>query len=417
MEKLKIIGGHAIGGTLAMHGAKNSALPILTAAILSKGRCEIRNCPDLKDVRGVLRILEHLGCKTEFFGNTAVVDASGIRRTDIPETLMREMRSSFIFLGAILTLTGEARVSYPGGCELGLRPIDIHLAALREMGAEITEESGTIVCKAKRLAGRDLQFSFPSVGATENIMIAATLADGVTTISNAAREPEICDLQDMLNAMGAKVSGAGNSKIVIEGVASLHGARHRVIGDRIAAATYLSAAAITGGDITVTGVDPSYIAPVLSVASDAGCFISVGTNSVSLKAPERLKAVRAIQTQPHPGFPTDAQSPLMSIFTVAEGTTVFIETIFESRYRHVGELARMGARIQVADRVAVVTGNEKLFGAPVACTDLRGGAALIVAALAAEGETVISELQHVDRGYELFAENLNALGANCTREK
>ncbi|GHU88714.1 UDP-N-acetylglucosamine 1-carboxyvinyltransferase 1 [Clostridia bacterium] len=415
--KLRIIGGKPLSGTIRAHGAKNSVLPVLAATVLSGGVCVIENCPDLQDVRETLKILRYIGCSAAFDDGRVTVDASACNRSDIPHELMKELRASFIFLGAILGRTGEAAVSLPGGCDLGQRPVDIHTDALIKMGAEITSEGGMIHCNAKRLRGAAIQFGFPSVGATENIMIAATLAEGVTTISGAACEPEIVDLQNFLNAMGADVADAGTPTVTVRGVTKLHGAAHRVIPDRIAASTYLAAVAAAGGEITVTDVVPEHFASVTAVLRDMGCDIAQTADSVTLKRLGALKArpMTAIHTLPYPGFPTDAQSPIMAVCALAEGTTIFVENIFSDRYTHVGELARMGASIQVEDRVAVVSGVESLRGAPVRCTDLRGGAAVVIAALAARGESVISELSHLDRGYENLVYNLRSLGAEIDR--
>lgn len=407
--------GNPLGGTIRAHGAKNSVLPILAATLLNKDVSVISNCPDLADVHSSLRILRHLGCKAEFDKGVATVDSTNVSRMDIPETLMREMRSSVIFLGAILARTGCADMSYPGGCELGLRPIDLHLTSLKSMGAELTEENGSIKCKAKRLAGTEIILSFPSVGATENIMIAACTAEGLTTIKNAAREPEIEDLQEFLCSMGADIKGAGTSTIYINGNSALHGTKHRIMPDRIETATYLCATAMAGGQIRILDAIPEHNTAVLSVLSEAGCNIAVERDMIELSRHKPLRPMHPIRTMPYPGFPTDAQSPIMAVCTRAEGTTVFTENIFESRFRHVGELARMGADIRVEGRVAVVCGVNKLYGARVECTDLRGGAALVVAALGAEGITTITHLQHLDRGYEKLEEILTSLGADVKR--
>ncbi|MCL2081034.1 MAG: UDP-N-acetylglucosamine 1-carboxyvinyltransferase [Oscillospiraceae bacterium] len=415
MPVLNITGG-PVSGTIRAHGAKNSILPILAATLLNRDVSVITNCPDLADVRSSLKILRHLGCKAEYADGTVTVDSSGVTRADIPEALMREMRSSVIFLGAVLARTGRADMSRPGGCELGTRPIDLHLAALKSMGAELSENGSDISCRASRLTGTEIILSFPSVGATENIMIAACAADGVTTVKNAAREPEIEDLQAYLRAMGADVTGGGTSTVCINGcMDKLRGAEHRVMPDRIETATYLCAAAMAGGRVTVEDAVPEHNSAVLSALSEAGCEISARRGAISLKRYKPLRPVRPVRTMPYPGFPTDAQSPLMSVCTRAGGVTVFTENIFESRFRHVGELARMGADIRIEGRVAVVFGVNKLYGARVKCEDLRGGAALVVAALGTEGVTTISHLTHIDRGYANLTENLTALGVNITR--
>lgn len=414
MSAFYITGGNPLNGKVRVQGAKNSVLPVLAATILSEGQCVIHNCPDLLDVDSSIRILRHLGCRAER-GDTVCIDASGMVRSDIPEGFMRESRSSIIFLGAILSRAGEAVLSYPGGCDLGPRPIDLHIDALKQMGAEIREESGFLVCSAAGLKGCDIHLAIPSVGATENIMLAAARAKGTTRIHNAAREPEIEDLQMFLNAMGGKVFGAGGSDVVIEGVKQLHGAEHTVIADRIVAATLLSAVASAGGDILLEAARPCDLTAVSMVLSEAGCVIEADVTALRARRLGSLRSMGRIRTMPHPGFPTDAQAPVMAAACLAEGTTIFSENIFENRYRHVGELLCMGADIKVEGHVAVVSGVPKLYGARVCATDLRGGAAMVVAALAAEGETVVGELRHIDRGYEHLEDTLSLLGADIKR--
>jgi UDP-N-acetylglucosamine 1-carboxyvinyltransferase len=415
MSAILINGGKTLSGSVAVQGAKNSALPILAAALLAKGPCVIDNCPDLLDVDTTIRILQLLGCKSKRAGGSVETDTLGMNRTDVPDELMREMRSSVIFLGSILAVAGEAVISHPGGCPIGGRPIDIHLAAFRQMGVDIREEGMYFCCKAEKLKGADIHLPLPSVGATENIMLAACRAEGTTRIFNAAREPEIEDLQNFLNAMGARVYGAGKSTVIIEGVRRMRGARHTVIPDRIAAATLLTALASAGGDISLTRVQPSDLAPVISALREGGCEITSGEMSVRAKCGGRLRAMSQVLTMPHPGFPTDAQALVMAAACKAEGATIFRETIFESRYVHVDELRRLGADIVVDGRVAVVKGVEKLHGARVEATDLRGGAALAVAACGAEGETEITCTGHIDRGYEKLEETLAELGADARR--
>lgn len=415
MSQLRITGGRRLSGEVYIHGAKNSVLPILAATVLVPGTCVIENCPRLSDVDASLAILEHLGCKTVRQGETVTVDASRLTGCKVPDSLMREMRSSVIFLGAILARTGQAKLNLPGGCELGPRPIDLHLAAMRTLGAQVDFGPDGLCCTAGGLTGAEISLALPSVGATENIMLAACGAKGTTVILNAAREPEIADLQAFLNTVGANVRGAGSSTVVIEGKAPLHGGSHCVMGDRIVAATYLAAAAAAGGDVTVRGVDWRHLSTVTAVLRQAGCSVRSDRDTVRLVCDRPLNGVRPIHTAPYPGFPTDAQAPVMAALASGRGTTLFVEHIFENRYRHVDELARMGANIRVEGRVAAVTGVERLHANAVRAADLRGGAALAVAALGAEGESVLTGLHHMDRGYGRLDHDLRSLGAQVIR--
>ena len=417
MVKLRIHGPNRLSGEVSVHGAKNSALPLMAASLLCRGECVLHNCPHLSDVDVSARILRHLGCTVHWQGGSLVIDPSAVSQCDIPDGLMREMRSSIVFLGAILARTGRAVLSFPGGCELGPRPIDLHLRALRRMGAKIAEDYGCLSCSVQGpLRGAAIGLSFPSVGATENILLAAATAEGTTVITNAAREPEICDLAAFLNHCGARVSGAGGSTIVVEGVKKLSGCEHRVIPDRIAAATFMSAAAATGGCIRLNHVLPAHLEPVLPAFEELGCSMEWDDTSLRITAPGRLGRIKSVRTMPYPGFPTDAQPPLMAAACLGSGPSIFVETIFESRYKHVGELLRLGANIKVEGRVAVVEGVPRLSGAPVEAADLRGGAALVVAGLAARGLTEVTGLRHIDRGYENLERSLAQLGADICRE-
>ena len=413
MSYYEIQGGRPLEGRLTVQGAKNSVLPILAAALLAPGESVIENCPDLSDVSTTLDILRLLGCRAQREGDKVTIDATALGRCAIPESLMREMRSSVIFLGALLARLGEAELFYPGGCQLGPRPIDLHLAALRTLGAEILEDQGCLCCRRSRkgLRGREICLSMPSVGATENAMLAACGCGGTTTIVGAAREPEIVDLQNFLRSMGARIQGAGSSLITVEGGAPLHPARYRVMGDRMAAATYLCAAAAATGDVELTGAEGDTLTAVLSCLEQAGCEIHRGENLIALRCRGPLRGIPPVRTAPYPGFPTDAQAVLMAALAGGEGSTMFVENMFESRYGHVDELRRMGAEIQIDGRVALVTGVGRLRGAALRGTDLRGAAALAVAALGAEGVSTLSQLRHIRRGYEHFPENLRSLGA------
>ena len=415
MSRLLIQGGNRLAGEVTIQGAKNSVLPVLAATILTGGEVELRRCPHLRDVEASIRILQALGCRAAWQGDNLAVDTSRMSGCAIPDALMREMRSSAIFLGAILARCGQAELSYPGGCELGPRPIDLHLSGLRALGAEIDDTGGTLHCKAQKLTGREIVLGFPSVGATENLMLAACGAEGVTVLSNAAREPEIEDLQNFLNTCGGEVTGGGTSTVVIRGGRPLHGGTYTVIPDRIAAATYLCAAVSAGGDIFLRGAREAHLSTVTAALREAGCAITADSSGIACRCGGRLNAPRPIRTAPYPGFPTDAQAIVMAALLRCRGAAVFEENLFSSRYRHVDELARMGADIRTSGRVAVVLGVERLHGAAVRSTDLRGGAALCVAALTAEGETVVSDIAHIDRGYQSLEQDLTALGAEIRR--
>lgn len=416
MGKFIIDGGHKISGEIDVQGAKNAVLPILAATVLAEGKSEIHNCPALRDVDKTDQVLEGLGCAVLRGNHTVTVDAGGIKCCTICEELMREMRSSIVFLGAIIARCHEAIVSMPGGCPIGLRPIDLHLKALRALGIDISEEHGYIKCCADRIKGADIHLDFPSVGATENIMLAAATADGVTVISNAAREPEIIDLGMFLRAMGADISGTGTSVITIRGVDKLHGAAYTIMPDRIVAATYLAAAAATGGEITLNKANPLDMGAMLHILSEMGADIHCVGDVITLTSPKRLKSVHTIKTMPYPGFPTDIQSPFMALAALADGTSVFVENIFENRFQHVDELTRMGADIKVTGRSAVVRGVKSLSGANVVARELRGGAALVIAALAANGRTTIHGTEFIDRGYENIEAYLSDCGAVIRRE-
>jgi len=413
MSHITIHGAAPLQGEVTVQRAKNSVLPLLAAALLHKGCCRMERCPHLTDVAAAVEIMAHLGCRLHWEGNDLVVDAAKVSRSDIPSSLMSQFRSSVVFLGAILARCGEATLSYPGGCELGPRPIDLHLAALRTLGAEIEETGGILRCRGK-LRGCEILLPFPSVGATENAMLAATAAEGVTVISNAAREPEIVDLQAFLQKLGVSIHGAGTSTITIRGGATLHETTHCPIPDRIVTATYLCAAAACGGEITLRDTNYRHLAPVTTALHQAGCRLHCREDSITLRSTGQLRSLPPVRTYPYPGFPTDAQPVLMAALLRARGATMFVENIFENRYRHAAELTRMGADIRLEGKVALVSGVERLYGGEVHATDLRGGAALTVAALQAEGTTTLYDIHHILRGYEDITRDLRTLGADIT---
>ncbi|MDQ5983422.1 MAG: UDP-N-acetylglucosamine 1-carboxyvinyltransferase [Eubacteriales bacterium SKADARSKE-1] len=416
MSKLLIEGNRKLNGIVSIQGSKNSVLPILAASVLCSGKCILHNCPNLLDVDFSIKILEYLGAIVIKDGNDLLIDTSTIEKYDIPDYLMKEMRSSIIFLGAILSRLKRAKLFFPGGCELGPRPIDFHLNAFRQMGAIINEEGCALNCYAnKRLNGTQIDLPLPSVGATENIMIVATLANGITIINNAAREPEICDLARFLNACGAKIFGAGESLLAIEGVKKLYGTEHSIIPDRIVASTFMSSAAITGGEILLKNVVPEHLHSVISVFEEMGCEIDSLGKEMNFKSPKRLKSIKKVVTKPYPGFPTDTQAILLAVSSIAQGESTFIESIFKNRFGYTNELLKFGANIDLIGKSAVVNGTPKLFGANVKAFDLRGAASLIIAALGAFGNSEIQGLKHLDRGYENIEEKLSNLGAIIKR--
>lgn len=415
-QKFVIEGGTPLKGELKIQGAKNSVLPIIAASVMCGGETVIENCPKITDTYASSRILTHLGYQCVMDENVMTVKNNGNKTVEIPDELMREMRSSIIYMGALLGACGECRMSFPGGCELGPRPIDMHISAMKKLGAKVVDEYGIIKCTAEKgLHGARINLNYPSVGTTENILLAAVTAKGQTIISNAAREPEIIDLADFLNRCGGKIKGAGNSTIIIDGVKKLRGCTYSVIADRIAAATYISAAAATGGEISLTGIDSSICDSFLPVFELMGCKIYLYNDRLYINASGKLKGVNKITTMPHPGFPTDAQAVIMAALCKAEGSSIFEENIFESRYRHVDAFVKMGADIKVIGKAAVVNGVERLYGAKVSATDLRGGAAMAVAGLGAEGITEVTEIHHIDRGYENMEKALSSLGGKIQR--
>ncbi len=413
MSKIVINGGKRLTGEVTVQGAKNSVLPILAAAVLCDGVCVIHNCPDLADVDTSIKILRNFGAKVDYSDKTMVIDSKGIKNYEIPESLMREMRSSVVFLGGIVGRMKKAVISSPGGCELGPRPIDLHLSSLKKLGVDIVEEHGYLHCNAENgIVGSEIHLAFPSVGATENIILAAATAQGVTVIHNAAKEPEISDLADFLNSAGARIYGSGSDTIYIHGVSKLNGTTHTIIPDRIVAATYMAAAAVTKGKVTLLNVMPSHMVAMLSVFRESGCDINVKGKSLTIAAPKTLCRVPTIRSLVYPAFPTDAGPIIISMLSLAKGTTVFVENIFESRFRYIDELNRLGAKIKTEGKVAIIEGVKALSGAGCVCPDLRGGAALVIGGLAASGTTEIKNISHINRGYDDITKVLENLGGD-----
>ncbi len=413
-EILRITGGRKLSGDITVQGAKNSALPLMAGAMLCDSRTVLHNVPALTDVYAASRILNRLGFRCSVSGHTAVI-MPGEGGTEIPDEEMRAMRSSVMFLGPMLGSRKRCVITMPGGCELGPRPIDLHLDAMRQLGVQIREQQGRIVCQAEQLRGTRIPLPFPSVGVTENVIMAAVLAEGETVLTNAAREPEITDLANFLIQCGAKITGAGEGTVVISGVKKLSGTEYSVMPDRIAAFTWLCAAASAGGTVCIRGTEPKDMESCLSLLTAAGCRIGICRDRIYLDCTRPLRNLRYIRTMPYPGFPTDAQALITAVLATSEGTGLIEETVFESRFKHVGELLRMGADIRVSGRTAVIYGVPRLHGAEVEAMDLRGGAALAAAAAGAEGETVLRGLSHLDRGYDHFAETFNSLGGSALR--
>ncbi len=413
MAEIIVNGGNKLSGEIAVQGAKNSVLPVLAGAVLCDGECIIHNCPNLSDVQTSIRILQGFGAKVKYRNNTVTVDCRSIDNYKIDENLMREMRSSVVFLGGIVGRMKRAVISSPGGCELGPRPIDLHLSALKKLGVQITEEHGFLNCNAENgIIGTEIHLAFPSVGATENIILTAATAKGVTVIHNAAREPEISDLADFLNSAGARIYGSGSDTVYIHGVERLHGTTHTIIPDRIVAATYMSAAAVTGGKLTLTHIMPSHMVALLYTFRESGCDISVKGKSLTITAPKQILRIPTVRSLVYPAFPTDAGPLVISMLTLAQGTSVFVENIFENRFRYINELNRLGANIKIEGKVAVIEGVKSLSGAKCVCPDLRGGAALVVAALASNGESEITNISHINRGYDNIVGAFESVGAD-----
>ena len=411
MAKIIVKKSNPLKGSVKIDGAKNAVLPIIAATLLAKGKSVIREVPNLRDVHVISDLLRHLGAEVEYSDKTLIVDATNINTCEAPYELVSKMRASFLVMGPLLSRFNHTKISMPGGCAIGTRPIDLHLKGFRCLGADVEIDHGFVEARTEKLKGSKLYLDFPSVGATENIMMAATLAEGTTIIENAAEEPEIVDLANFLNEMGADIKGAGTNTIKIKGVKELTGAEHTVIPDRIEAATYMVAAAMTKGDITIENVLMEHLKPVTAKLIEAGCEITELENAVRVVGPETLKPID-IKTLPHPGFPTDVQAQFMAMLTVSKGMGTVIETVFENRYMHVAEFNRMGANINIEGRTAIVKGVDQLHGAKVNATDLRAGAALILCGLIAEGDTEIGEIYHIQRGYVDIDKKITALGGN-----
>ena len=414
MDKFLIQGGHALNGTAAISGAKNASLALMPAAILANSSCTLHRTPPLKDIGTMSRLLETMGAQIEHRDSTMRIDCSRIQHYKAPYELVKKMRASFYVLGPLVAKYGYAKVSYPGGCAWGPRPVDLHIEAMKKLGAEVTLEAGYVIAQAKQLHGARIAFDISSVGATGNVLMAAVLAKGTTFIQNAAVEPEITHLADFLNRMGASIHGTGTNTLEIEGVGELHGIEDENIPDRIEAATFLAAAAITGGSIRIQGCSSEFMLAVIAKLENAGCEIESSRDTISLRAPAELQPVN-VTTALYPGFPTDMQAQWIALMSVACGTSTVADTIYFDRFNHVPELQRLGADIRMNENVAMVHGVKKLRGAKVMSTDLRASASLILAGLVAEGETEVLRVYHLDRGYETIEKKLSSLGANIRR--
>ncbi len=411
-RNIVVRGMKPLTGEIITQGAKNAALPLLAASLMTSEKVILNNCPTIKDVKNMQLILEELGCNCKYEDKRVEIDSSHCDKWMMPESLGQRLRSSFFMLGPVLGRFKKALFTYPGGCAIGNRPIDLHLKGLRAMNANIVEEAGFIQCEANNLKGAKILLDYPSVGATENIMMAAVYADGDTVIDNAAQEPEIVELQRFLNSMGAKILGAGSRQIMISGVDELKGIEYTVMPDRIEAGTYLAAAAITGGEINVKQCCPLHLGPVIAKLADMGCEMDHGKDNIHLKVRKPLVAAGRIDTMPYPGFPTDLQAPLCAVATLGRGVTVVTENVFDNRFKHLHQLSKMGAKITVRQHTAIIEGVNYLHSAKVHAEDLRGGAALVLAGLSADGESTITGLEHIERGYEHMVDKMKSLGAD-----
>lgn len=416
MSSYIIEGGRKLEGTIKISGSKNSSLPIIAATILNSGKSTLYNVPNIQDTQMMFKILETLGAKIEKKNGKVKIDTSNIERYEIPEELMHKMRSSVILAGALIGKYRKSIFSYPGGCDIGSRPIDLHLKSFEKLGITVSQNHGRIECISEKIKGQKIDLDFPSVGATENVILSSVLAEGTTIITNAAREPEIVDLQNFLNKMGAKINGAGTDKIQIEGVKKLKDVSYNIMPDRIEAGSFLCFVAATKGNAILENINTTHITPVINKLEEAECKIAIEKNNIKIIAPKRLKALD-VKTMPYPGFPTDMQSVFASMLTIAKGTSIIVENIFENRYKYTQELNKMGAKITVEGKSAIIRGTRKLYGANVNATDLRGGAALVLAGLVAKGITKIDNIDYILRGYENLDEKLKKLGANIEIDK
>lgn len=416
MKSYIIEGGKKLEGTVKISGSKNASLPILAATILSEKTNKLYNVPQIKDTKTTLEILKLLGCKIKQNSGKIEINSKHITKTEIPEHLMREMRSTVIMAGALLGRFKEVTFSYPGGCDIGSRPIDLHINAFKKLGVEITEEAGFIKCKANKIIGTNIDLDFPSVGATENIILATVLSTGTTTINNAAMEPEIIDMVQFLKKMGAKIQGEGTNQIIIDGVEKLSGVSYNIMPDRIEAGTILCAVAATGGNVTLDNVMPEHLTAVINKLEETGCKIEINNKKITLNAPKKLKSID-IKTMTYPGFPTDLQQIFATMLVKASGTSIIVENIFESRYKYISELRKMGAKVTVEGKTAIIKGARKINATTVVCTDLRGGAALVIAGLMAKGKSRVENIGYIQRGYENLENKLGSLGAKIKLEE
>lgn len=412
MAYIEVVGGKHLHGEVCIQGSKNAVLPILAASILNKGTTILNHCPRIKDIFSMIKILESIGCSVHWEGDSILIDAKNITSDTVSEKYVSTMRSSIILMGALLGRMQSVTISYPGGCSIGERPIDLHLKALKELQIEITEKDERIFCNTKKIQGNRIDLGFPSVGATENIILTAVLSEGVTTIENAAKEPEVAELCTFLKLMGGKIEGEGTACITIHGVKKLHDIEYTMAADRIVMGTYMSALAGTGGDITLKGNCCLEQKSVLEIMRSLGCRIGCGKDYINICTYERPKSLTLLETSPYPGFPTDMQSQIMSVLTLAQGSSVIFENIFEARYKNAAELRKMGAKIIIKGNFALIKGVEELYGTEIIAHDLRGGAALVIAGIMAQDKTIIKGVEYIERGYESIVRDLKLLGAD-----